>query len=52
MFGLAFCILLIILFSIGVGISFYRVRGLEFILTITALFALIYKTLITIKSVF
>ena len=52
MFGLAFCILLIILFSIGTGISFYKMETLEFILNVVALFVLIYTTLETIKSVF
>ena len=52
MIGLAFCILLIILFSISAGISFYKMIALDFFLNVIVLLVLIYTTLNTIKSVF
>jgi len=52
MFGLAFGILLIILFSISTGLSFYKMHALDFFLNVIVLFVLIYTILNTIKSVF
>lgn len=52
MLGLAFCILLVILFAMSASISLYKRETIEFILSVIVIYALIYTTLITIKSVF
>ena len=52
MFGLAFCILLIILFSIDANKKYHEMKAFDFILDVVILQGLIYTTLNTIKSVF
>jgi len=52
MFGLAFSILLIILFSIDANKKYHEMKAFDFILDVIVLQVLIYSALNTIKSVF
>ena len=52
MFGLAFFILLIILFIIGTNKKYNEMNMLDFLLDVIALQVLIYTVLKSIKSIF